>query len=505
MSYQFALAAVIVLGAAAQWLAWALRIPSILFLLLFGFLAGPILGWVSPTALFGDLLLPLVSIAVALILFEGGLSLSFREIRGSAGVITLLVTVGALVTWALAGAAAHLLLGLDFEIAALLGAILTVTGPTVVLPLLRHIRPSAPLDAILKWEGIVIDPIGALLAVLVFEGIRHGTDGGATHFAAAIGLTVLGGGAIGLVAAAVLAYGIRRYVIPDHLQTAVALMLVVGAFVGANAVHPESGLLAVTVMGIALANQRFADMRHVLEFKENLRVFLLSAVFILLSARVRLSEMQSVGGDVLLFVLALILVVRPACVALSTMGSSLSWRQRAFLACVAPRGIVAAAVTSVFALELERLGHSQARLLVPVIFSTIVVTVVTYGLLGSPIARRMHLSDSNPQGFLIVGANRFARQLARVLQAHGVRVVLVDSNRNEVLAARGEQLPAHFGSILTEEAREKLDLTGIGRLLALTSNDEVNALACERFARIFGRAGVYRLPGQPRKLPIDSF
>lgn len=491
---QLALGAIVVFGAAAQWIAWRLRVPSILFLLMFGFLAGPVAGWIDPTALLGDMLLPFVSLAVALILFEGGLSLTFREIRGAGTVIALLVSVGALATWILAGAAAHMLLGLDLQLSALLGAILTVTGPTVVLPLLRHIRPSGSVAAILKWEGIVIDPVGALLAVLVFEAIRHGADTGAAHFALAFLKTIFGGAGIGLAAAFLLAVGLRKYWFPDHLQNAVALMLVVAAFVVSNVLQPESGLLAVTVMGIALANQRMADLRHILEFKENLGVFLLSAVFILLSARIELSEMKAVGVGALLFVLALILIVRPVCVAISTFGSSLNWRQRAFLASIAPRGIVAAAVTSVFALELEQAGHAQARLLVPVIFMTIVVTVVVYGLAGGAVAKFLGLSDSNPQGVLFVGSKRFARQTATVLQGLGFRVLLVDTNRGEIGAAQMQHLAVFHGNILSEQTREKLDFTGIGRLIALTPNNEVNLLANERYARLFGRANVYLLP-----------
>ncbi len=491
---QLAIGAVIGLGAAAQWLAWRLRVPSILFLLLFGFLAGPVLGWIKPHLLFGDLLLPLVSIAVALILFEGGLSLNFHEIRSTAGVIALLVSVGAGITWLLAGLAAYFLLGLEPKLAALLGAILTVTGPTVVLPLIRDIRPKGAVAALLKWEGIVIDPIGALLAVLVFETVRQGASLAGNSMLSAVLKTVAGGCGIGLLAALILVFAIRRFWVPDYLQATFTLMLVVVAFVSSNLVQAESGLLAVTVMGVALANQPFADTRQVLEFKENLRVFLLSAVFILLSAGIRLDDLRLIGPGVIAFVVLLIVVVRPACVAVSTIGSGLGWRQRAFLACIAPRGIVAAAVTAVFALELRQSGHPQAGLLVPIVFATIIATVLFYGLCGAHFARWLKLSDSNPQGLLLVGANHFARQIAAALQPRGLRVLMVDTNAGEIAWAESRGLTAFHGSILSEDVRERLDLTGIGRLLALTPNDELNLLACDQFARLFGRASVFRLP-----------
>lgn len=488
------LATIVVLGGLAQWLGWLMRLPAILLLLLFGFVAGPLTGIVQPEQLFGDLLLPFVSLSVALILFEGGLTLNVRELAGGGRVVLMLVTVGALVTWALATGFAYLLTGLDLELSVLLGAILTVTGPTVVLPLLRHIRPVGPINAILKWEGIVIDPIGAVLAVIAFEVVADGWHEQAlTKALWTIGRTLLLGAATGLAGAGLLIVTIRRFWAPDHLHTLVAAMLVIAVFAGSNWLLHESGLMAVTVMGIVLANQRYADIRHILEFKENLRVFLLSAVFVLLSARLRLSEMASIGMGTLAFLAALLLIVRPASVYLSTIGSGLSRAERAFLSWMAPRGIVAAAVTSVFALALEEAGYSQARLLVPIVFSTIVGTVLVYGLSGPAVAQLLGLADPSPQGLVVLGGGTFGRELAIAVQRLGIRALLVDTNRENIIAAQMAGVPTHFGSILAEDTLEKLDLAGIGRLLALTSNDEVNALAVQRFAHVFGRIGLYQV------------
>lgn len=492
------LALILVLGALAQWLGSLIRLPSILLLLLFGFLAGPILGLIRPDKLFGDLLLPFVSISVALILFEGGLTLNLRELAGGGRVVIMLVTVGALVTWALASVAAYYLIeDFDFRLSLLAGAILTVTGPTVVLPLLRHIRPTGTVNAILKWEGIVIDPIGAVLAVIAFEIVLEGRFGEALPQAAwTVARTLLMGTAVGLAGAFILALAIRRYWVPDHIHMLVTTMLVVAVFAGSNWLLHESGLMAVTAMGIALANQRYADMRHILEFKENLRLFLLSTVFVLLSARLKLGDFAGVGVGTLLFLAALLFVVRPACAFVSTIGSGLQWRERAFIACMAPRGIVAAAITSVFALMLEERGLVTARLLVSVVFASIVGTVLVYGLTGSLVARKLGLADSNPQGILILGGGKFGRELAAAIQGLGFRALVVDLNRENIVAAQMEGISTHFGSILAEDALEKLDLSGLGRFFALTSNDEVNSLAVHRFTHVFGRSGLFQLSPQ---------
>lgn len=495
---------VIALGGGAQWLAWRIRLPSILLLLLFGFLAGPVARhWLpgsiltlDPNALFGEkLLLALVSLSVAFILFEGGLTLNFRELRATGSVVRNLVTLGALVTWTIGAAAARLLLGLDAGPAILLGAILVVTGPTVIVPLLRHIRPTGPVGPVLKWEGIVIDPLGALLTVLTFEVfVATGGAHASSFVALAVLKTVVIGGGLGLATAAILAVAVARYWIPEFLQNAVALFLVAGVFAVSNVAQAEGGLLAVTVMGVALANQRWADMTHIREFKENLRVFLISVLFILLAARLDVADLRTLGPLSLVFVAILIVIARPLGVFVSTAHSKLNWREKLFLAWMAPRGIVAAAVASVFAIELEHAGIAGAQLLVPITFLTIVGTVLVYGLTAPILAHHLRLAEARPQGVLIVGAHRLARELATVLVKHKFRVLLVDTNRGEVHAAKMAELPAYHGSILGEDALDNLDLGGLGRLLALTPNDEVNVLAVQRFVPIFGRAAVYQLP-----------
>ncbi len=491
------LSTIIVLGVAAQYLAQLLRIPSILVLLTAGILIGPVLGMVHPGDLFGDMMMPIVSLSVALILFEGGLTLRFKELPGVGGVVTRLMTVGALVTWVLGTIAAKLILGFGWDTSLLLGAILVVTGPTVIDPLVRHIKPSAPIGPILRWEGIVIDPIGASLAVLVFQFLQASeVEHAALETVGAVLRTVVGGGLIGLAGAGLMVLLVSRKMIGEGLVVPMAVMTVISVFTGSNLQQTESGLLAVTVMGIVLANQRFIDTREILEFKENLRVLLISSLFIILAANINAQALLESGGWGVLFALVLILIVRPVSVFFSTRRSSLTFEQKLFLAWMAPRGIVAAAVASVFAIDLASSGGehaADAAELVPVTFAVIVVTVLVYGLTAPAIANRLGIAEKKPQGVLIVGAHAWGREIARLLQDRGFAVTLVDTNRSNTAAARLAGLQAVTGGILTDRAMSSLDLSGLGRLVALTPNHEVNALACQRFIHTFGKHEVYQL------------
>ena len=493
------LASIIVLGVSAQWIAWWLRVPAILLLLLFGLIAGPIAGFLDPDALMGDLLLPIVSISVAIVLFEGGLTLNMHELPKIGRVLRNLVSLGAGITWVISTVAAHLFLGLDWALSTLLGAILIVSGPTVIGPLLRHVRPIGQVGPILRWEGIVIDPIGAMLAVLVFEAIligelRHAT----TEFGIGAILTIVIGSVLGLCGAWLLTFFFKRYWIPDFLQNPVTLMALISIFSASNALQEEAGLYAVTIMGIALANQKSVSVRHIIEFKENLRVVLISSLFILLAAHVQLDAISKIGWGGIGFLIVLIVIARPAAVAVSTLGSDLEWRERAFLAWIAPRGIVAAAVSSIFALRLTEAGYPQAERFVAATFLVIIGTVAVYSLTASALARKLQLASPNPQGVLITGAHRWAREMASALKDAGHQVLLVDTNWENISAARMAGLPTHYGSILAEDAHDHLELGGIGRLLAVTPNDGINTLAALHFSELFSRAEVYQLPAQSK-------
>ncbi len=506
----------IVLGVMAQLVAWRFRIPSILLLLIGGFVAGPLTGLLDPDALLGELLFPFVSLAVGIILFEGGLNLRMAELREVGGIVLKLITVGVLVTWALTAVAGYFLLDISVSIALVIGAILVVTGPTVVLPLLRHVRPSGRVGAISKWEGITIDPVGAILAVLVLEAVvlfhepvAEGARGlGPTdlalHAIEGLLLEIGAGVGVGVLGAAVLIFVMRRRLVPDFLQNPFALMVVAGTLTLANSLQEEAGLVSTTLLGILMANQKWVSVRRIVSFKEDLRVLLLSGLFILLGARLDLSDLSYIDGGAWLFLGALVLVIRPLAVWASSVGSPVSFREQIFLSWMAPRGIVAAAVASVSGFRLAEIFPNEAAMLVPIVFLVIVGTVALYGLTISPLSRRLGLAQPEPQGVLFVGAHAWARRMAHALHHKGVPVLLVDTNEHNVLEARALGMRAQQANVLSEGATEELDLGGIGRLVAMTPNDEVNALAALHFAETFESSEIYQLRGRSHTGPVGG-
>ncbi|MFK7737497.1 MAG: cation:proton antiporter [Pirellulaceae bacterium] len=521
--FPFFMVLVLFLGIVAQWLAWRLRVPSILLLLGFGLCLGL---WISPDEVLAELassdqsvgpklLFPIVSLSVAVILFEGGLTLRWRELGDAAGIVFRLITISALITWVLTAVLAKYLLGFSWPLAWLLGALLMVTGPTVVGPLLRQIRPTRRVGSVLQWEGILIDPVGAVAAVLVFEVISHG------HFSTAdmaiiILQTLAIGFGVGGLTALLLVLAVRNYLIPDFLHGVFFLVVAIVSFWASNLVREESGLITVTILGICLANQRHVSVEHVLEFKEHLRVLLISCLFIVLGSRLQLSALAEIGWWGIPFVLLLVFAVRPISVFVSTLGIKWDLKEKTFVGLVAPRGIVAAAVASVFGLKLvafaETLPESstvfaKAELLVPVTFLVILGTVLIGGLGAGPLARQLQLSDPSPQGVLFAGAAKWVREVALVLQGMGFRVLLVDTNYPNVTAAKMAGLDAKCGNILSEHLQEEQDLAGIGRFLAVTPSDEVNTLATMEYTHIFSRASVYQMesrtksPGRWQSIP----
>ncbi|MFC1702929.1 cation:proton antiporter [Patescibacteria group bacterium] len=487
------LSLILVLGGAAQWLAWRFHFPSILLLLIVGFIAGPVTGVIQPEKLIGEGLFAFISLAVAVILFEGGLSLRFSQIKGVGKVVRNLIGIGLLVTWLLSAAAAMLFLDLDWRLALLLGAVLTVSGPTVIIPILRHIRPSPKIGSVLRWEGILVDSLGALLAIIVFEGITRSAGGGFAFTFMAIVKTVLIGGGSGLLAAGFIVLVLKRYWIPDFLHVSVALMTVITVFLVDNRLQLESGLLAVTVMGIALINQRKVSVEHIVEFKENLRTLLISALFITLAARLHISDLQFVNVGSVLFILALLLVVRPIVVALSTRNSEFTMKERAFLATVYPRGIVAAAVASIFAVRLLEMEYPGAESFEPLAFIAVAGTVAVYGLFSLPLARRLGVASPNPQGVLLIGADYWIRKTAIALQDAGVTVKLVDDHWVNVNKAKQAGLSAEYVQSFHEFLADEVELGDIGHVLAMSSSDELNSMVTLHLIHAFGRKNVYQL------------
>jgi NhaP-type Na+/H+ or K+/H+ antiporter len=484
------LAGMLMIGFLAQWLAWRVKLPAILFLLLAGILLGPVTGLVDPDKLLGGLLFPIVSLAVALILFEGSLSLRFHELPGIGHVVRGLVSYGAVTTMLLLALAAHIVAGLSWSIALLFGALACVTGPTVIAPMLRTVRPNARIGNTLRWEGIVIDPLGALFAVLIYEAIVSRQQGHTIGiFLATIGCGVV----IGTLAAFVMAFLLRRQAIPEYLQNFAVLAAVLLAFSVSNAITHESGLLAVTIMGIALGNARGVHIEDILDFKENLTTVLVSVLFILLAARLHWPLPPGMlGAGIALFVIAQ-LVVRPITVIVSSMGSGLSWRERALIGWIAPRGIVAASVSALFALRLHALGVAGGEALVPLVFTLIIGTVVLQSATARPLALWLKVAEPEPRGVLIFGSDKVARTIGTAIAEAGFRVVLADDDWNQIRQARMDGLNTFYGNPASTHAERNLDLTGIGRLLAMSTHRERNSLACVHYRQEFGRQKIYRL------------
>ncbi|OOG56970.1 sodium:proton antiporter [Rhodanobacter sp. B05] len=484
------LAGMLTIGFLAQWLAWRVRLPAIVFLLLAGIVLGPVSGVLDPDKLLGDLLFPVVSLAVALILFEGSLTLRFHELPGIGRAVRGLVSYGAVATLLLLAWAAHVVAGLSWPIALLFGALACVTGPTVIAPMLRTLRPNARIANTLRWEGIVIDPLGALFAVLIFEAIVSRQEG---HTIGIFVATIGCGALTGALSAWLTGFLLRRQLIPEYLQNYAVLAAVLLAFSVSNVITHESGLLAVTIMGIALGNMRGVHIDDILDFKESLTTVLVSLLFILLAARLHWPLPDGMlGAGIALFAIAQLLV-RPLTVLLSSMGSGLSWRERALIGWVAPRGIVAASVSALFALRLDALGVTGAGALVPLVFILIIGTVVLQSATARPLALWLKVAEPEPRGLLVFGSDEVARAIGKVLSEAGFRVVLADDDWDGIRLARMDGLITFFGNPASPHAERHLDLTGIGRLLAVSTHRERNSLACVHYRQEFGRDKVYRL------------
>jgi len=495
-----------ILGIGAQWVAWRTGWPAIALMLAAGILAGPVAGLVDPEHVFGELLEPMISIAVALILFEGGLSLNFRELRQTEGAVIRLVLLGVPIGWIVGSIACYVVAGLVWPVAVLFAGILVVTGPTVVIPLLRQSNIAARPRAILKWEAIVNDPFGALCAVITYEYLRRSAEGG-TLIAVIFSLlaaTVVAG-LIGYGVARAIAWAFPRGHIPEYLKAPVLLVAVIGAFVLSNMIQQETGLLTVTVMGIALANMHLDSLRDVHPFKENITVLLISGVFVVLSASLNLEVLRQFEWRFLAFILALLFLVRPATVLISLAFSRVPWNERLLISWIAPRGIVAVAISGLFALRLDRLGYGDGNILVTLSFAVVIATILAHGFTIRTVARWLGVTGSSQKGLLIVGSTSWSLSLAEQLRQLDVPVTISDTSWQRLASARQSGIPTYHGEILAEATEDDLDMSQFQVLAATTDNEAYNALVCSEFAPEIGRDSVYQLggvsDGDPRSLP----
>lgn len=489
------LSMILLAGMVCQWIAWRVKLPAIIFLLPAGILAGPVMKWLQPDELFGELLFPFVSLAVAVILFEGSLKLKFQEILGLERVIRNMITLGVIFTWMVIAVTTRMLLGFSWEVSFLFGALMVVTGPTVIMPLLRTVRPKENIANILQWEGILIDPIGAILAVLVFEfivaggGADDGFTAGLTVFGKILFIGILFGAAGGYCFGVLL----RKYWIPQYLYNIVALSLVCTIFAISNMLETESGLLSITVMGIWLANMKGIELGDILDFKESLSILLVSMLFIILAARLDLNAFMSVAWPALGIFIAIQFLVRPLSVQVCALGSKLTMRERCLISWIAPRGIIAAAISALFAIKLESIGYPEAAQMVPLTFFVIIGTVLLQSVTARPIAKFLKVAEPDPKGVLMIGVNTVTQTIAQELMKNGIRTLLTDQNWSAVTAAKLKGLYAYWGNPVSEHAERHLNLTGIGHLLAMSPHVELNALAAQYFRLEFGPGRIFTI------------
>lgn len=503
------LAGIIVLGIIAQWVAWRFKLPAILPLILIGLLVGPISTlftedgtklirpiWNKTEGLFlGESLYHFVSLAIGVILFEGGLTLKRSEITRVGPVITKLITLGSAVTFFLAGTAAHFIFDLPWQISFLFSALIIVTGPTVITPILRNIPLKKDLSAVLKWEGILIDPIGALVAVLVFEFISIGEGTGYTQTGLLEFVKVLLlGFTFGFSFAHALTLAIKKNYVPHYLLNVVSLSVVLSVFVISELFAHESGLLAVVVMGMVMGNTQLPNIKELLYFKESLSILLISMLFILLSASMNLPELELLYSPNTLILFAIVVfVVRPLGVFLSTMRSNLNFREKLFISWVGPRGIVAAGIASLFGSKLILRGEPGAEYITPLVFMIVLGTVLLNASTARFMAKLLGVFLEKSEGILIIGASKVPRLIASYLKKNNRHVVLIDNNQNNIEKAKNLGLEAFVANIYSDALTDNIELNDVGYLMALTGNSDINEYAIETFKKEFGEQGSFRL------------
>ncbi len=478
----------------AQWLGWRIKTPAIVFFLLFGFLSGPILGLVRPDELMGELLQPLTAIAVGIILFEGSLNLNFREIIKSRAAIRHFVLVGAPVAWVLTALCAYYVAGLSLEVSVIFGALLIVTGPTVIMPLLKNARLVDRPASILKWEGLINDPIGAVLAVLCYEYfmLHDSVDFGATGFFFAIIIKVVLISFLSFVTGRAIGTIFNRGLIPEYMKSAALLSMVVVFYVICDEILHESGLIGVTVLGITLANMSITSLDEIKKFKETVSLMLVSGIFILLTAQIDPAILLNIDIRGVLFIAALLFVIRPVTVLLSSIGTEMTWKEVILTGWIAPRGIVCAAIAGVMGPLLLTAGFEDGEQILPLAFAIVLVTVFLHGLSAKPIAKFLGLSHPERDALLIVGASSWAIQLAECLKSRDMDVLVADKNWYALKSARLNNIPIYYGEILSEETEYNMELTKFNVLLSVTNNPAYNSLVCNAYAHDFSRESTYQ-------------
>lgn len=489
-----AIALVGLVGVGAQWLAWRLRVPGIVLMLLAGVLIGPVLGIFDPVRDIGPLTTPMISIAVAVILFEGGMTLNFHALNDAAKGVWRLVVIGAPLGWLMSTLTLHYVAGLDWQTSAVFGGIMIVTGPTVIAPLLRQARLARRPATLLQWEAIVNDPLGALAAVLAFSVVMVLNQGETLSAALTdLGIGIVFSGLLGGLAGLGVARAFRRAYVPEYMKVPVLFVLLLAVFALSDRVLHESGLLAVTVMGIVIANANLPSYEELRRFKEHATILLVSGVFILLAASLDFATLAKLNWRAGLFIAATILIARPVTVFLSLIGTDIPMKERVLVAFTGPRGVVLVAVAGLFGERLAAIGVADGASLGPLAFVLVAVTVVLHGFTLAPFARWLGLTASGKPGVLIVGGSRFSTGFAEALRDAEVPVRITDTNLYHLRRARSAGLPLYFGDVLSESAEHRLHMVEYGTVVAVTENDAYNTLVTTDLAPEFGRDQVYQV------------
>lgn len=492
-SLLFDLMLVILIGMLSQWIAWKYRMPAIVVMSIAGLLVGPIFDLINPKESMGDLFSPIITFAVAIILFEGSLNLDVREIKGFSKPVGRIVTFGAFIAWIAGSLAAHFLAGLSWEVAFIIGGLFIVTGPTVILPLLRQAKLKPRPAAILKWEGIVVDPFGALLAVFAFEFIKfinsEVTLKSLLLFFAASAFAVF----LGWIAALLIGNSFERGAIPEFLKAPILFVIVLFIFVLSDEIMHETGLLAVTAMGMKMANMRLTTLNDVRHFKENISVLLISGIFVMLTASLDPEILLEITNpSIILYVLAMLFIVRPLSVWISTIGTELNVREKLLIGWIAPRGIVALTVSGYFATILLENGYEDAELLTALTFALVLSTVVLHGFSIGFIAKKLNLTTTDESGVSIIGGSRFSAALAQSIKETGNEVLLIDESWAALSEARKLGLNSYVGDILSEQIEYHIDLTPYRYMLSMTKSDIYNAHVCADFVPDLGRDHLFQ-------------
>lgn len=484
---------IIFLGVLSQWIAWRLQLPAIVLMSIAGLLVGPIFEVIHPADSFGELFNPFISLAVAIILFEGSLNLNFKEIRTFGKPILRIVTLGAFIAWIVGSLAAHYIAGLSWAVAFVIGGLFIVTGPTVILPLLRQAKLKSRPAAILKWEGIVVDPFGALLALFAFQFVLFAIG---DETAAAFGLFFLASlfaVAIGAGAGALMGLMFEKGQVPEFLKAPMVFGVVLLTFVVSDLIMHETGLLAVTAMGMMMANMNIASINDMRHFKENISVLLISGIFVMLTASLSLDVLIEIfNWRIISFVLATLFIVRPLSIWLSTIGTDLTIQEKTLVGWIAPRGIVALTVSGYFAGVLLDAGFEDAELLTALTFALVFSTVIAHGFTIGWVGRKLGLATADDPGIVIVGASRFATKLGKELNDLNKNVLIMDPSWGRLQGARQVGLKTYAGEILSEHTDYEVELTPYETMIVATETDSYNALVVNNYVPELGRTNLYQ-------------